>query len=65
MSVTHIRDVLIAQGVKNMKEFGYPHVNAINIISDPVYKMFFKSMLKENLGLGHDIEINKLLLELD
>lgn len=61
----NIRDIFIESAVKNMKEFGYPLVNEKNILTDVVYKMFFVSMLKENLGLGYDIEINKLLKELE
>lgn len=59
-----IRDILIAQAVKNMKEFGYLEVNDKNIFTDVVYKMFFVSMLKDNLGLGYDKEIMNLLSEL-
>ncbi len=52
---------IINNGIKNMQEFGYPGVNAENITTDTVYKLFFENMLKENLGKGFDTEINHLL----
>jgi hypothetical protein len=60
-----VRDRLISAGVKNLKEFGYPGCTKDNILTDYVYKRFFISMLKDNLGKGADTEINQLLKELD
>lgn len=60
-----IRAKLIAAGVKNLKEFGYPNVDTSNILTDEIYKRFFISMLKDNLGQGVDKQINELLSELD
>lgn len=45
-----VRQKLIAAGVKNLKAFGYPEVTADNILTDSIYKAFFASMLKDNLG---------------
>lgn len=45
-----VRDKLIAAGVRNLQEFGYPKCDAKNILTDYVYKKFFLSMLKENRG---------------
>jgi hypothetical protein len=59
-----MRDKLIANGVKNLHAFGYPHVDEKNIISDLVYGMFFDSMLKDNLGKGVDDTINTLRSEI-
>ena len=59
-----MRDKLIAAGVRNLKEFGYPSVDATNILTDEIYRRFFKSMLKDNLGKGADKDINALLAEL-
>lgn len=59
-----IRDKLIAAGVKNLKEFGYPSVNAENILTDKIFKEFFVRMLDENLGHGFDNEINALIAEI-
>ena len=43
-----IREHLLKAGVKNLIEFGYPHVTTETILTDIVYKEFFKSMLNEN-----------------
>ncbi len=45
-----MRSQIIAAGVANLKEFGYPNVDAENILTDPIYSAFFKSMLEGNLG---------------
>lgn len=60
-----MRDKLIAAGVRNLKEFGYDAVNSENILTDTVFSMFFKSMLKDNLGMGADQEIKALLAEIE
>lgn len=61
-----IQDKLIAAGVKNLKAYGYPAVTAENILTDPIYREFFRSMLKENLGQSKsiDTEINAVLARL-
>jgi hypothetical protein len=61
-----IRDMLLSAGVKNLIEFGYPNCTKENILTDQIYKAFFISMLKDNLNIrvDIDIEINKLLMEL-
>jgi len=59
-----IRDKLIAAGVRNLKDYGYPHVSADNILSDMIYAGFFKSMLEDNRGQGFDAEIDALLVEI-
>lgn len=58
---TKIYDQLIAAGVKNLHEFGYPDCNNSNILSDQIYSAFFKSMLEDNLGKGVDENISRLL----
>lgn len=65
MTNEQIREHLLKAGVKNLKEFGYPKVTTETILTDEVYKEFFKSMLEENLGNGKQIDevINHLLLE--
>ena len=59
-----MRDKLIAAGVRNLKEFGYPSVTPENILTDIIYSGFFKSMLEDNLGKGADDAINALLAEI-
>ena len=58
-----IKAKLKQAGVKNLKEFGYPEVTTSNITTDMIYKAFFLSMLKDNLGKGFDKEINELIKE--
>ena len=62
-----MKDKLIKAGVKNLQEFGYPNANKENILTDEVYKAFFASMLKDNLGNSTDIDkaINELLAQCD
>jgi len=50
MTQEKIKEHLIKAGVNNLKEFGYPDANAENILTDEIYKEFFKSMLHDNLG---------------
>jgi len=59
-----MKEKLIAAGVKNLREFGYPSCNKENILTDLVYKQFFASMLKDNKGNGKEIDkaIDELLL---
>ena len=62
-----IRQHLINSGVKNLKQFGYPYVTESNILTDEVYKEFFKSMLNDNLGVKPEADkvIQALLAELE
>jgi len=62
-----IRQHLINSGVKNLKQFGYPYVTEANILTDEVYKEFFKSMLNDNLGVKPEADkvIQPLLTELE
>ena len=61
-----MKEKLIAAGVKNLREFGYPHCTADNILTDEVYKAFFKHMLEENKGQRSDVDeaIEALLAEI-
>jgi hypothetical protein len=59
-----MRDKLIAAGVRNLKEFGYPNANAKNILTDMIYSSLFKAMLEDNLGMGADDAIIALLAEI-
>ena len=53
-----MRDKIIAAGVANLKEFGYPRVTAENILTDRIYSAFFRSILEGNLGdPAHDQSI--------
>jgi hypothetical protein len=63
MTNEQIREHLLKAGVKNLKEFGYTEVTTETILTDEVYKEFFKSMLEDNLGNGNQVDevINQLL----
>jgi hypothetical protein len=49
-SVNNWRPRLIASGIRNLKEFGYPAVTEQNILTDAIYSTFFERMLKDNKG---------------
>ena len=61
------RQNLIKAGVRNLQEFGYTSVNEKNILTDEMFKKFFVSMLRDNMGFRSDIDktINSLLKELE
>lgn len=60
----NIRAKLIAAGVRNLREYGYPKCDESNILTDKIYSAFFRSMLEDNKGKGADKEIDALLKEL-
>lgn len=62
----YFRERLINAGVKPLKQYGYPECNADNILTDTIYKEFFKSILKDNLGVQEstDVAIKSLLKEI-
>jgi len=41
-----LRGILIANGVRNLKEFGYGHVDESNILTDALYKAMFQGNLE-------------------
>ncbi len=57
MNPNDLEAKLIENGIKNLKEFGYPDVNKENILTDYVYSKMFLGMLKENLGNGSQIDV--------
>ena len=67
MNKEQIREHLISNGVKNLIEFGYQNISKENILTDEVYRLFFKSMLKDNLGHSDIIDevINELIAEIE
>lgn len=58
-----IRKKIIAAGVKNLRAYGYPSVTADNILTDHIYKGFFRSMLSDNKGKAGDA-VDRVLDEL-
>lgn len=63
MNDIQIKNHLLKAGVKNLKEFGYPSVDPSNILTDIVYKEFFKSMLLDNKGKAGD-QVDKIIDDL-
>jgi len=61
MKLTKLQKRLIAGGVRNLKQFGYPGVTEENILTDEVYSAFFRPMLEDAKGHGVDEEIDALL----
>jgi len=59
-----IRALIINQAVRNLLEYGYPHVNSKNIFIDTVYKEFFLSMLKDSCNQTENPDVTKVLNEL-
>jgi hypothetical protein len=62
-----IRQALIENGVKNLREFGYPECNAKNIFTDDIYALMFVGMLNDNKGKNDiiDREIESILSEIN
>lgn len=56
MTKESIKSQLIKNGVSNLKQFGYPHCNEGNILTDEVYSAFFAEMLKSNKGVRADVD---------
>jgi hypothetical protein len=66
MTNEQLKEQLLKICVNCLKDFGYPKVTTENILTDEVYKMFFKSMLEDKLGNGKQVDevINQLLSEI-
>lgn len=60
------REQLIKNGVRNLKEFGYPDCNEENILKHSILKTFFIGMLEDNKGINKESDkvIDDLLKEL-
>lgn len=56
-----MRDKLIAAGVRNLKQYGYPKVDKDKILTDMIYSAFFRGML-EDVPEGPGKATAKLLL---
>lgn len=63
LSKSDIQSRLIKQGVRNLRQFGYPNCTEQNILTDDIYKAFFANMLRENRGqvAAADPAIDELL----
>lgn len=47
MKKEEIKERIISRAVANLHEFGYPYATTDNIITDEVYRLFFKRMLED------------------
>jgi len=56
-----IQKKLIADGVDNVKGFGYPSCDKTNILTDIIYSKFLLYMLKKKRGRGFDKDIDGLI----
>jgi hypothetical protein len=63
MENSKIKEHLLKAGVKNLKEFGYLDVTTENILTDEIYKEFFKSMLDDNLHKSTE-QVDNIIFEL-
>lgn len=59
-----IRNALIAAGVKNLREFGYPTCTAENILTVRVFARFFDGMLEDHPQRAHAQEVAALRAEI-
>lgn len=66
MTRQELKSRIVAAGVKNLRDFGYPSCNPENIKTDMIYRAFFESALRDNLGAGAetDAAIMELLDEI-
>jgi len=66
MERSKIRKNILEAGVKNLKTFGYSNATTENILTDKIYKEFFKEMLNSNIGESSDSDavINELLTQI-
>lgn len=66
MNTDEVKEGIIAQGVRNLKQFGYPEVNEENILTDIIYSQFFETMLEDNKGKSPsaDIAIDEILAKI-
>ena len=61
-----MRGMLIAAGVRNLLEWGYPQCNKKNILTDEIYSEFFLNMLEDNKGAAKEADeaIEALIAEI-
>jgi hypothetical protein len=56
MTDDQIRDRTLVNIVKSLREFGYPHADKRNVITDEVYSRVFESQLNEVMGMPKVVE---------
>jgi hypothetical protein len=66
MKDNDMRSILIGQGVRKLKLFGFRNVTKENIMNDEVYRLYFERILNSNLGVraADDETITELIAEI-
>lgn len=59
-----IRTRILKRAVLNLKEFGYENCNEDNILTDEVYKIFFKKQLENVQGESKNADVEKVITDL-
>lgn len=57
-----LRDKIIRRGVKALKEYGYPAVTKDNIMTDEIYRAFFKASIEDAKDVP---EVTAILAEIE
>lgn len=66
MEHSKMKKHILEAGVMNLKIFGYSNATTENILTDEIYKEFFKEMLNSNRGESPDSDavIDELLTQI-
>jgi len=64
MTKEKIKELILEYGVNQLKEFGYPDVTSETILTDKIYKRFFKPMLMDLIDNNEGDESNEVIKEL-
>lgn len=66
MERSKMKKHILEAGVKNLKTFGYSNATTENILTDEIYKEFFKEMLNSNRGESPESDsiIDELLTQI-
>jgi len=59
------RKVIVESLVRSLREFGYPSVNAENVLTDYVYRKFALSQLKEAYEYSPHTELKMMINEIE
>ena len=59
-----IRTRILKRAVLNLKEFGYENCNEDNILTDEVYKIFFKKQLENVQVESKNADVEKVITDL-
>lgn len=62
-----IKKLIIKKGVKNLRQYGFVQVTSQSILHNRIHALFFREMLKDNLGKQPEIDsdVQQLIQEID